>query len=95
VAARVGGVPEVIVDGESGLLFPPADEAMAINLCLELLSDAAAYAAMSRAAIRRARQFDVDAIVPMYETLYARHQPRQRTRPFALAFLPGNRSPAR
>jgi glycosyltransferase involved in cell wall biosynthesis len=64
VATSVGGVPEVMTDGETGYLVPPRDhEAMAERI-IALLRDAALRARMGEAALRRARdQFTVDRMV--------------------------------
>ncbi len=73
IASRVGGLPEVVRDGETGLLFPVGDvEAMA-GAAVALLRDRARWAAMSAAGAADARaRFALDAIVPQYEALYAR-----------------------
>src|SRR6185295_16018846 len=39
VASAVGGIPEMLVDGESGLLVPPADAGALARALLELLQD--------------------------------------------------------
>ena len=71
VASRVGGVPEVIVDGESGLLAPVGDVAGMATHVLRLLTDAPLRARFSRAARERAvTAFPLDAIVTRYESLY-------------------------
>jgi N-acetyl-alpha-D-glucosaminyl L-malate synthase BshA len=70
VGSRVGGLPELIQDGVTGLLEPPGSvEAMA-RRALELLRDPARHRAMMAAVAERARQFSADAIVPKYEALY-------------------------
>lgn len=51
VASRVGGLPEVVVDNETGLLVPPGDPAALATALLSLLSDSerrAAYGAAAR-----------------------------------------------
>jgi len=71
LSTRVGGVPEVIEDGVSGILESPgAVEAMA-RRAIELLRDPVAHRAMADAAVRRAQDFSADRVVPMYEKLYA------------------------
>jgi glycosyltransferase involved in cell wall biosynthesis len=39
VASDVGGVPEMVVDGSTGLLVPPADVAALVDACSRLLQD--------------------------------------------------------
>ena len=56
VATRVGGIPEVVADGETGLLVPPRDaDAMAAAI-VRLLEDAALRARMGAAALARVRE---------------------------------------
>lgn len=70
VGSRVGGLPELIQDGVSGILEPPGSvEAMA-RRAAELLRDPERHRLMMRAATVRAQQFSADAIVPKYEALY-------------------------
>ncbi len=70
-AFAVGGIPEVTVSGETGLLAPLGDTA-ALSAGIEaLLRDPARRAALGRAAQRRAREkFSAATIVPRYEALY-------------------------
>jgi N-acetyl-alpha-D-glucosaminyl L-malate synthase BshA len=70
VAARTGGIPEVITDGVDGILEPVGSvEAMA-RRAVALLRDPAAHAAMRNAAIHRAGEFSAEIVVPQYEALY-------------------------
>ncbi len=70
VGSRVGGLPELIEDGVSGILEPPGSvEAMA-RRAAELLRDPDAYQRMTAAAIARASRYATDTIVPQYEALY-------------------------
>jgi N-acetyl-alpha-D-glucosaminyl L-malate synthase BshA len=71
VASAVGGLPEVVVDGETGALVPLGDLDAMAERAVELLTDDRWSVARS-AAIERARDFDEAKIVPMYEALYAR-----------------------
>ncbi|MBA2446886.1 MAG: glycosyltransferase family 4 protein [Chloroflexi bacterium] len=55
VATNVGGVPEVVVDGVTGLLVPPGDPAGMGAAVLSLLEDADRRARMAEAGRRRVR----------------------------------------
>jgi len=70
VAPRVGGLSEVVVHEETGVLFPPGDEEEAAVAALRLLRDPARRSAMGRAAVARARTFASHLIAPRYEELY-------------------------
>jgi len=70
VASNVGGLPEIIEDGVTGILEPVGSvEAMA-RRAVETLRDPARHGAMAAAAVRKAREFSADAVVPLYEALY-------------------------
>lgn len=56
VASRVGGIPEVIMDGETGSLVPPKDPAALSEAIIRLLHDPARRLAMGR----RAREVSAD-----------------------------------
>lgn len=73
LATDVGGLPEVVCHGRTGLLFPLGEHEQAAEMAVNLLSDTAAHQAMRDAAIRHAQQFGVDRIVPAYEALYRRN----------------------
>jgi N-acetyl-alpha-D-glucosaminyl L-malate synthase BshA len=70
LAARSGGLPEVITDGVEGILEPAGSvEAMA-RRAVKLLRDASAHAEMRNAALARAATFSADIVVPQYEAFY-------------------------
>lgn len=72
LAARVGGIPEVITDGVEGVLEPVGSvEAMA-RRAIDLLKDSARHRTMSEAALARAQAFSTDSVVPQYEAYYQR-----------------------
>lgn len=71
VATTAGGIPEVVADGISGLLAPPADpEALAQRL-LRTLTDQPLRAQLSAGARTHANGFLAGAMVARYQTLYA------------------------
>ena len=71
VATEVGGVPELVSNGVTGILTPPGDcTAMADAIC-HLWSDSALRLQTSTAAAREAIQrFSVEAMTRSYEGLY-------------------------
>ena len=71
VASRVGGLPEVIADGETGFLREPDDiEGMAAS-AVRLLSDPALHRRVAQDALRAVHErFCAEEIVPRYEALY-------------------------
>jgi len=71
VAPRVGGLPELVEHGTSGLLFAPGDEDGAARLVLDYLADPALQRRLSAGALTRARSLSTDAVLPRYERLYS------------------------
>lgn len=73
VSTRVGGIPEVVEDGQNGVLvdFPDVDGlAKAVS---DLVRDAAKRTRLGESAQKRARtMFSTSSIVPQYEQLYRR-----------------------
>ena len=70
VAAKVGGLPEVVVEGETGFLTPLGDVAAMTERSLQLLTDTALHLRFRRQAVQRALDFSTDRIVPRYEAVY-------------------------
>ncbi len=71
VSTRVGGIPEVVADGVTGVLVPSSDPEVIASAVMELIRDPARRAALGLAARRRAREcFSAETIVPRYEALY-------------------------
>jgi glycosyltransferase involved in cell wall biosynthesis len=71
VATRVGGNPEVVADGVTGLLVPPGSPAALASALLQLWTDDARRDHLAEAGRQRAEQhFDVWAMVAAYERLY-------------------------
>jgi glycosyltransferase involved in cell wall biosynthesis len=70
IATRVGGVPEVVADGESGLLVPPNDVEQLGNAIARLCADSNLRVALGEAAAARAVDFDWAAITARYVDIY-------------------------
>lgn len=71
VATRVGGLPEVIADGETGLLVPPADPGALAAAVRRLLGDPELAGRLAAAgADRVAELFTVERMVAGYVSVY-------------------------
>jgi len=72
VASAVGGLPEVVRSGETGILCPPDDIQGMGDAAISLLSDETRWMAMSALAAADARErFSLENVVPRYEALYS------------------------
>lgn len=69
VAARVGGVPELVRHGREGLLVPPKDPAALSRAVERLWADGALRRRLSRAAKRRGRAFRWDSACAVLRTM--------------------------
>ena len=70
-ATRVGGVPEQVVDGETGFLFPPGDPAAAAAAVERILADPEGAARLGDAGRERARrEFGLERMVSETVALY-------------------------
>jgi glycosyltransferase involved in cell wall biosynthesis len=72
VASRVGGLPELVVDKETGLLVTPDEPAALAEAMLRILDDRASAQSMGKAGRLRAEQlFAWDKTVAKLQSLYA------------------------
>jgi glycosyltransferase involved in cell wall biosynthesis len=77
VASAAGGLPEVVIDGETGLLVPAGDVDALRDALRALLSDPTLRRRLGEAARRRARLFTASAITTRIEQVYADVQARK------------------
>jgi glycosyltransferase involved in cell wall biosynthesis len=76
VATRVGGNPEVVKDGETGLLVPVGDADALAAALLKLWRDSALRHEMGAAGRARIEEhFDVRKMVAAYEEIYRGNSP--------------------
>jgi glycosyltransferase involved in cell wall biosynthesis len=79
IASDVGGLPDVVVDGKTGLLVPPGKVAGLRQAIERLLAEPALRERMGEAGRQRVRQvFSPDAVVPMFEQAYEEAIERRR-----------------
>lgn len=72
LASAVGGIPEIIVDGVSGILMEPADVATLTTKLKELMTDAALRERLGRAARERIQtEFSADLVAEQRLQYYA------------------------
>jgi len=73
VATRTGGIPEVVADGETGLLVPPRDEEALADAIVRLLKDPDLRREMGEAGRVRARNlFSLERMVQNTLNVYQR-----------------------
>ncbi|HET9768714.1 MAG TPA: glycosyltransferase, partial [Thermoanaerobaculia bacterium] len=71
IATRAGGIPEVIADGECGLLYPVGDVEGMAEGAARLLADEPLRQQFGEAARRRAvERFATNSVVAQYRGLY-------------------------
>jgi glycosyltransferase involved in cell wall biosynthesis len=71
VGSRIGGIPDLVEDGLSGLLVRPNDPAALADALLRILTGHELRRRLAGGARTRAEQFSTGAVVPRLEKLYA------------------------
>lgn len=70
VASGIGGLREIVRDGETGLLVPPGDEAGLRTALNRLIANESLRVRLGEAGLRHAASFAADAVVPAFEVAY-------------------------
>ncbi len=70
VAHQVGGLQEIVQDGESGFLVPPDDPGKFLDCLIRLLSDHKLREEMGRKARARAGEYSWEKVMRLYEPLF-------------------------
>jgi L-malate glycosyltransferase len=79
VATTAGGIPEIVVNGETGLLVPPGHAPPLAEAIIALLADPARRQAMGAAGLARVREhFTVERMVDVTLAVYERVADRRR-----------------
>ncbi|MGD1892820.1 MAG: N-acetyl-alpha-D-glucosaminyl L-malate synthase BshA, partial [Cyclobacteriaceae bacterium] len=71
ISSDAGGLPELTVNGKSGFVCPVGDIDAMVEKALYIL-DPKNLERFKQGALARAKEFEVDLIVPQYEALYER-----------------------
>lgn len=70
MSSDAGGLPELVEDGLGGILVPENGQAQGIERAVALLSDPSRLDQFRQASIRRASNYALERILPLYEALY-------------------------
>jgi len=71
IATKVGGTPEVVIDGETGLLIPPAHPEQMANSIIQLLNNFQQRKQLGSAGHQRAKEnFTVQIMVERYQNVF-------------------------
>jgi glycosyltransferase involved in cell wall biosynthesis len=75
VASHIGGLVDIVADGESGCLVPAGDASALRDAVARLLEDAALRERMGQAASQRVVAFQARTVVPRIERVYEEVSP--------------------
>lgn len=70
IASRIGGLPDIVADGETGILFTPRDADALRAAMARVLDDPALAARMGAAGQERIKAFYASTVVSRIESLY-------------------------
>ena len=70
ISTKTGGIPEVVINGESGFLSKVGDVKEMSNNAIDLLSNENKLSLFKENALKQAMNFDVKQILPRYEKIY-------------------------
>lgn len=71
VASAIGGLPEIVTDGETGFLVEPGDPGEIARAVLQILQNPRLRARMSRAAREKVQRFTMESYVENLERIYS------------------------
>jgi L-malate glycosyltransferase len=72
VCTNAGGLPEIMIDGENGYMSNVGDVDGMSKKAISILTDDAVLKKFKAGAMKQASRFDIQNIVPQYETIYSR-----------------------
>ena len=72
ISSNAGGLGEVNIEGVTGYMADIGDVAAMSKKALDILNDDATLEAFKQRAFEHAQQFNIDAIIPQYESIYRR-----------------------
>jgi glycosyltransferase involved in cell wall biosynthesis len=70
IGARIGGIVDLVEDGQTGLIVPPCDVDALRHAMGRLLADGDLRTRFDEAATRRVVQFQASSVIPRIEQVY-------------------------
>jgi glycosyltransferase involved in cell wall biosynthesis len=70
IGSRIGGLPDLVVDGDTGLLVAPGDPVALRQAIQRLLDDPDLRERMGQAGQRKVAEFQASTVVPLIEQVY-------------------------
>ena len=72
IASRIGGLIDLVADGETGLLIQPGDPSALRQAIERLLADPNLRSRMGKAGLGKVAEFRASKVVPRIEQIYER-----------------------
>jgi L-malate glycosyltransferase len=72
ISSNAGGLPELVIDGETGFTAPVGDVDLMGERAITILGSQETWQAFSQRALAHAQTFGLDKIVPAYEEYYSK-----------------------
>jgi glycosyltransferase involved in cell wall biosynthesis len=82
IGSRIGGLPDIVVDGETGLLFPAGDQQALQNALTRLLDNPVLRQQMGEQAKQKVTEFQASTVIPRIEHIYQELLPTYKQRSF-------------
>lgn len=79
IASRIGGMPDLVIDGETGLLVPPGDVEALQQAITILIADSDMRVRMGQAASRHIVNYQASTVVTQIERLYQEIQQQPKS----------------
>jgi glycosyltransferase involved in cell wall biosynthesis len=70
VSTNIGGTPDIMVDGSTGILIPPGDFGALRNALQELLANRDIITRMGQTSLQHVAHFKAGSVVPRIEQVY-------------------------
>jgi len=77
ITTSIGGITDLIVDGESGLLVPPGNDLELAAAIRRVLADGGLRAQLGAGALEKVHAFTASAVAERLEAVYTRVAPRR------------------